>query len=148
MKPLRFFVPLIPALVLAFAAIASACGGGQSEAEKHSDRGIELIEQGRYEEAIGELDEAIELNPALAVAYASRGAAHGQLGNLSHAIFDYDRAIDLDPSSAAYANRGQAYSDLGNIQHAVSDLQRALSLTDDSDLRAEIEERIAELSGQ
>ncbi len=149
MKTLRFFVPLVPALVLAFVAIASACGGGQSEAEKHSNRGIELIEEGRYEEAIGELDEAIELDADLAVAYVSRGAAHGELGNLQQAIYDYDRAIDLDPSlAAAYASRGQAYSDLGNIQHAVADLEKALSLTVDSDVRAEIEERIAELSGQ
>ncbi len=107
------------------------------------------MEEGRYEEAIAEFDEAIALDVDLAVAYVGRGNAHGELGNLQQAIFDYDRAIDLDLSlAAAYANRGEAYSDLGNIQHAVADLERALSLTADSDLRVELEERIAELRGQ
>ena len=50
--------------VLLFAAVAAlalvvACGGGLSEAEQHNENGLELADEGQWDEAIAEYDQAI-----------------------------------------------------------------------------------------
>ena len=113
--------------VLGFLALAaltlvlSGCGG-ESEAEKHFFAGYELAEQGRFEEAIGEYDEAIRLDPQDADAYNNRGVSYENLGQFQRAIQDHDEAIRLDPQPAlAYSNRGTVY---GNLDSLVKSLCR------------------------
>ena len=66
------------------------------------------------EEAIIEFDEAIRLDPKLALAYNNRGASYYDLGQYQRAIEDFDEAIRLDPKFVlAYANRGFIYTLLG-----------------------------------
>ena len=60
-------------IFLASALLLSACGGGSSEAAKHYNSGEQLQLQGSLEEAITEYDEAIRLDPKLAVAYKQSG---------------------------------------------------------------------------
>ena len=150
---LRWFVkgPILAGLaglivvVLVFALRA----GGLSEAEKHYNRGLDLRDDERWEEAIAEYSKAINLDPNYAKAYNNRGSAYSYLGDLRHAIVDYDKAIALDPEKPQpYANRGLAYSALGDPDQAIADLQRALSLASDPGLKAQIEDDIARLRDQ
>ncbi|MFC2002728.1 tetratricopeptide repeat protein, partial [Chloroflexota bacterium] len=76
--------------------VLSACGG-LSEADEHYNAGVELQEQERLEEAIGEYGEAIRLNPQLTEAYNNRGNAYADLGQFERAIQDYGEAIRLNP---------------------------------------------------
>ena len=63
--------------------------------------------KGRYEEAIKEYNQAIELNPNFAEAYNNRGNAKHELRRYEEAIKDYDQAIELNPNFAeAHNNRG------------------------------------------
>ena len=83
-------------LISSFTLVAPACGG-LSEAEKHFNAGVELQEEGRLQAAIAEYDEAIRLDPELALAYINLGAAYDGLGQHERAIQDYDEAILLYP---------------------------------------------------
>lgn len=87
------------------------------------------LEQGRYEEAIAEFDEAIRLDPTLAPAYSNRGGAYSNLGQYQRAIEDYDEAIRLDPQHApAYSDRGDAYTKLGRHEQSIEDFDEAILL--------------------
>ncbi len=75
---------ILPALAL----LLSACGGGLSEAQKDHGTGVELQQQGSYEEAIAEYEEAIRHNLQLALTYYNRGVAyanHEQVAELFQA---------------------------------------------------------------
>jgi tetratricopeptide (TPR) repeat protein len=55
---------------------------------------------GQYEEALADLNEAVELEPELAQAYYHRGVVYGSIGEYEKATEDLHRAIELDPSLA------------------------------------------------
>jgi len=100
-----------------------------SEAEEHFNAGADLHRQGRFEEAITDYDEAIRLDPQLALAYYNRGVAYQSMGQPQRAIQDYDEAIRLDPQYApAYVNRGIIYRNLGQPQRAIQDYDEAIRL--------------------
>jgi len=52
---------LLLAASLSFLALAAACS--DPSAESHFEAGVELDEEGRFEEAIAEYDESILLDP-------------------------------------------------------------------------------------
>ena len=121
------------ALLLSLGAVAIACGGGLSEAKRHNNRGDELAQEGRFEEAISEFGEAIELDPNTtefrAMVYFNRGRAHAELGNFEEAVADFDKSIEADPVPPnPYISRGSAYLQLGDVQQAVTDFSRAIAL--------------------
>jgi Flp pilus assembly protein TadD len=57
-----------------------------------------------YARAIEDLDRAISLDPKMATAWAYRGAAHAQNGNLKQGAADVAQAIRLEPGNALYAS--------------------------------------------
>ena len=141
----KLTIVLIPLLILALVLGAVACGG-LSEAEKHYNAGVELQEQGRLEEAIGEYDEAIRLDPQLALAYLNRGAVYNEENEFSKAIADCDKAIELDPNLfEAYYNRGLAYAELGEKAEAIADFEKVIAVTDDPELIEMARQQIEEL---
>jgi tetratricopeptide (TPR) repeat protein len=82
--------------------------------------------------AIALCDRALEAQPALALAYAVRGAARLDLDDRQGALADLDRAVELDPRSAqAHVDRGAARFRLGDREGALRDLDRAVELGPD-----------------
>ncbi|MDY7001281.1 MAG: tetratricopeptide repeat protein [Thermodesulfobacteriota bacterium] len=82
-----------------------------------------------YKQVLEYLNQAIRLDPNLAVAYINRGVAHGVLGRREQAIEDYSQAIRLDPNLApAYHNRGLAHDNAGRHEQAIEDFNQALRL--------------------
>ncbi len=105
---------LITAAVL---MLTMAACFGLSEADKQYNSGVELLEEGRLEEAIAAFDQAILLDSSLAAAFHNRALAKEHTGRLTEAVEDYTEAIKLDPGLAiAYANRGGAYNRLNEFQ--------------------------------
>ena len=106
---------------------------GLSEADERYNSGVELLDDGRFEEAVAEFDQAIHLDGSSAAAFHNRALAKEYSGNLPEAVEDYTRSIELDPDLAlAYANRASVYSKLGEFQNALNDLDQALILDDTS----------------
>ncbi|MFQ6029662.1 MAG: tetratricopeptide repeat protein [Dehalococcoidia bacterium] len=67
-----------------------------SNAGQHYNAGAELAEQGRLAEAIAEYNEALRLDPQLALTYNNRGEAYRNLCQYQRAIQDYEEALRLD----------------------------------------------------
>lgn len=86
-----------------------------------------LDELGRYDEAIADLDRAIELSPDFYNALLNRGLARRKNGQLEAAIADYGRAIEIDPDrETAYNNRGSVYLRLERYDLAIEDFRASL----------------------
>ena len=117
-----------PALILGSVLVAMnvACGNA---AVIPLDKGVDYAEQGDYEKAIEQFDEAVRLDPQDAKAYGNRGSAYSALGKYQQAIQDYDEAIRLRPQLAgAYYIRGLIYGELGKSDEAARDFAKAKEL--------------------
>lgn len=70
-------------------------------------RALMHLSEGKYDEAISDLDRAIAIDGKDAVAFLNRGSIHAERGDLERSIQDSTRAIELKPDSAkAHYNRG------------------------------------------
>lgn len=66
--------------------------------EAHSNFGLLLAKQQKYDDAIKYLRTAVELKPNDAVAHNNLGMALGGKGDIAAAISEFERAVELDPS--------------------------------------------------
>ncbi|KAL4843076.1 hypothetical protein H8958_003554 [Nasalis larvatus] len=86
-------------------------------------------------------DNAIKLNPRLAILYAKRASVFIKLQKPNAAIRDCDRAIEINPDSAQpYKWRGKAHRLLGHWEEAAHDLALACKLDYDEDASAMLKE--------
>ena len=93
------------------------------------NRGLRWLSEGNYDRALEALDQAIELDSTLAVAYYNRGLTHYFKHDEDLAIRDFDRALDLGFSDAVlFRNRGNAFSRKGDVARALADYEQAIVL--------------------
>ena len=89
-------------------------------------------EQEQYQEALENLNKAIEYNPDFANAYNLRGQVRFKTGKHGDALNDYSKAIEINPDYAeAYYNRGNAHNILQGMFKATagcSDIKKAKEL--------------------
>ena len=64
--------------VAAVTVLGLAARLGLSDTEKRFNSGAELMDEGRYEEAIADLDRVVEIDPTYAKAYLMRESAYAQ----------------------------------------------------------------------
>ncbi|MFC2019631.1 tetratricopeptide repeat protein [Chloroflexota bacterium] len=129
MKKLSVLCILI-LFALLVSSVLGSCNSAKGTADWHVEQGIQLFEQGDYEAAMLEYDEAIRLDPEYARAYYDRGTIYGVLGQHEQAIQEYSEAIRLDPEDAwAYGNRGGSYLELGEIERGIEDLDESIRLS-------------------
>lgn len=90
--------------------------------EIFNNLGALYIDQGRYEEAVANLNQALALRPNYFMALINRGVALSQQGKIGPALVDFSAAESLDKSSALlYLNRGLAQFAAGYYAGAVDD---------------------------
>ncbi|WP_113701019.1 tetratricopeptide repeat protein [Nonomuraea lactucae] len=95
--------------------------------------------QGRQAEAVAAYDAALELDPDLVAAWASRGALAFEAGDHAAALDDLTRALKLAETADLAYNRAMAYRAAGREEEARRDLLRAAELApDDPDIRREL----------
>ncbi|MGY6026903.1 tetratricopeptide repeat protein [Streptomyces spinosirectus] len=83
----------------------------------------------RYEAAIADFNEALDLNPKLSWTLAARGETYRLMKQHSHALRDLDHAVEIDPDLAwAISSRGIVYRELVRYDDALADFNRALSI--------------------
>lgn len=96
-------------------------------------RGRAFYSKGDYDNAIADFDDAIRLDPKLAMAYNFRGLIYWRKREYDLAIKEYDEAIRLNPKLAvAYGNRGEAYARKGEFDRAIGDYDVTLRLDPNS----------------
>jgi len=78
---------------------------------KHLSRSLRLFYNEKYEQALAEVNQALELNPNLALAYARRGSIYYKMGDLERATINWNLALQIDP----------AYDEVRNILKALNE---------------------------
>jgi tetratricopeptide (TPR) repeat protein len=88
---------------------------------------------GRPQEALDDLNRALELKPDHPSTLNNRGLALRSLERYKEALADFNRALELRPGDPdALNNRGVALVSLGRHQEALADYNRALELSSDN----------------
>jgi tetratricopeptide (TPR) repeat protein len=83
-----------------------------------------------WDEAVSDLDKAIELDPGLVHAYHNKGHFSLLKEDFAGAITYFSKAISLKPNySLAYVFRAVAYSEIGDKEHCLADLDRKIDST-------------------
>ena len=68
-----------------------------NKASRHISRALRYYYEQEYNQALIEIDSAIELNPNLAIAYARKGTIYYSMGQLQSASINWNIALKLDP---------------------------------------------------
>ena len=93
------------------------------------NRGNALEENGQFDIAIQDYDNAIKLDPKNAKAFANRGFAYSSKKDFKSAIDDFTEAIKLDPNDArTYRLRASAYRETAKYDLAIQDCDQAIKL--------------------
>jgi tetratricopeptide (TPR) repeat protein len=117
---------------------------GLHDANRLYRQGRYLSEQENFEEAVQAFTQAIQIDPALALALNARGYARLRLRLYQDAVDDCSQAIRLNPAYAnAYLNRSVAKRALGDIPGAREDQRHAAELDGSAQAQASLSKPVA-----
>jgi tetratricopeptide (TPR) repeat protein len=95
----------------------------------HNNLGFIFSQKGQVDEAIAQLQKALEINPNDAEAHNNLGKAFVQKGQADEAMVQYQKALEIDPSIAeARYNLGNALLRKGSVDEAMVQYQKALEI--------------------
>ena len=106
-------------------------------------KGAALIELERYREALGTLEQALDLDPDLAMVWHELGYAAFRLGDRNRALLALDRAFALEPHTETLRLRGRILRDAGRYQAAEVAYEGAAQAAEHAEQRAAAEREIA-----
>ncbi|MFC1852102.1 tetratricopeptide repeat protein [candidate division CSSED10-310 bacterium] len=100
----------------------------KSQALDHYNRGITLFEQKKYEEALDEYRQALNLNPEFSDAWNNQGIALMRLQNYAAAIDSFQKAIlhKHEHSAEIYLNLAYTYTQQGDMVSGLKSAHQAL----------------------
>jgi tetratricopeptide (TPR) repeat protein len=101
------------------------------------NRGEEFMNEGRFNDAMDQFQDAIDLTPNSSLALFRMGEAMFELNNLTPAAQNFRNAVagDLKPKWVevwSYINLGKIYDSRGDHERAISEYQKAVSTGDDA----------------
>ena len=112
--------------------IAAATGhvlAQETNPSAYYNRGMAHIARKEWSEAIGELSEAIRINPSNASAYEYRGGALFAQGRFEDAISDFTHVVEIQPTNGmAYFNRASANRSAHRFERVLADVNESLRL--------------------
>jgi len=115
---------------LVAAAVLSSC---IPTAKYYNDYGADLGRQGKIEEAITQLEKAVEIDPYAPKPYYNLGYAYSKQGRFDKAIIELKKAVELDPDYAkAHYYLGLAYEEKEKYGEAEKHYKKALELIPDN----------------
>ncbi|MEG5001836.1 tetratricopeptide repeat protein, partial [Microcoleus sp. B4-D4] len=93
------------------------------------DKGNQLLQEGKLEDAIAAFRRAIELDPDISWSYHNLGEALAKLGQFEEAIADFRRAIELKPDfSWSYHHLGDALAQQQQWEESAIAFRKAIEL--------------------
>ncbi len=99
------------------------------EARVSFDRGNQLRDQGRLDEAVASYRETLRLAPNFAEAHNNLGSALARQGEQEEAVREFSRAVELAPGfAAAHNNLGVALAMRGDAENAARQFREVLHL--------------------
>jgi len=127
--------PLV-ALALGVLLVGVAHGQDRAADQKRADaaakqnaRGAALLKEGKADEAIVELEQAVEAAPASVLFQSNLAYAYDRQGRVDDAVTAYRKVIELDPkNSVARNNLANLYSKKGQYDDAVREFEDLLQL--------------------
>lgn len=131
-------------------ALSFFCTGCAVQRAYYINRGNDYLGKGRYDQAISDLNKALEIKPRFGAAYFNRGLAYRHKGLYDQAISDLNKAIELNPKLAdAYYNKALACEKAGRIREAVEAYKAFIQYARPHDPNIEtVRQRIRELEGK
>ena len=107
----------------------SAIALNYARPEIFNNLGALYIDQGRYGEAVLQLNQALALRPNYFMALINRAVAKSQQGQIGAALVDFASAEQIDPHSPLlYLNRGLAQFAAGYYEGAAEDYSQMMEL--------------------
>lgn len=95
----------------------------------YNNRGGTYMSEKKYEQALADLNKAIELRPGYAEALNNRGVIFSGKKRNAEALNDLNKAIELQPDYPdALNNRGVILMDLSKYTEALNDFNKAIEL--------------------
>ena len=111
------------------AMLLFACNVYAQGAKELYEKAKESLSKGLYEESMAQVTQAIQLDPGVAEFYTLRGNLFRNKSDLTHAIPDYSKAIEIDPNNGeVYYFRAISYMFTKEYDLAWADVHKAESL--------------------
>jgi tetratricopeptide (TPR) repeat protein len=117
-------------LLFLFALLAiPAAGADNFAAIGHYNQAVDLATAGKYDQALSEVNLALQENPNFTLAYVTRGGILNAMGRYSEATDASDQALALDPGkAAAWNNKAYALIHLGDASGGLAAAEKAAAL--------------------
>jgi tetratricopeptide (TPR) repeat protein len=112
------------------------------------NKGFDLYNLGRFEEAIEYFNKALELNSEFSNAWTAKGSSLNSLCRFPEAIECFNKALNLNPKdSNAWYNKAQSLESLGHLDESIECFNKVLEINPLDDVtwsnKAGILERLA-----
>jgi tetratricopeptide (TPR) repeat protein len=121
-------------LLLAFSVAFNLFASVGRFAETHYNLGNALLQANRLQEAIGEYEQALRINPDYADAHNNLGTTLVRTGRIKEAIAQYEQGILLTPDDArAHNNLGGVLLQMGKPDEAIVQFEQAIRIQPDLD---------------
>ena len=122
----------------AYAAVTAALGIVPLKTSQHAallvDRAVTLAEGEKYQDAITDLNAALEIESENADALAFRASAHRHMDAIDAALIDAEHAVKVDSKNVtALLERGAIYRAKNRLAEARQDWIKVVELAPDSD---------------
>jgi len=115
-------------IALTLCALLPGAARGQDKAAaaaaQQNARGAALLKEGKFEEAVAELQKAAEAAPKSAVIQSNLAYAYDRQGKTDEAVAAYRKALELDPGNTIVRNNlANIYSKQGLYDDATRELE-------------------------
>ena len=101
----------------------------RDQAQAHYHQGDDLIDGGKFEEAVKEFKESIRLNPNHFESHNNLGFVYSQMGRYWEAVNEYRQGVRIRPDNAVVQNNlGFMYNKLGLYEDAIQHLKESILL--------------------
>jgi tetratricopeptide (TPR) repeat protein len=118
----------------------------QNLAISYQQRAYSYANDQRFQDALGDLAEAIKINPREAHAYEQRAAIEMKMIDYEKALADYGEAVKINPGEIKYhLYRGYIYELRGDLPNAMAENDAALKINSKNKEALERKQRLQKI---